>query len=327
MTDNISAIGVDLGGTKIEAGLVDDSGEVQKRLRVATDVNGGPAAVQEQIIALVKELIQEVKTPVVGMAIGVAGQIEAKTGVVRFAPNLVWNNVPLQENLRKALGMQVEVINDVRAATWGEWIYGAGKGCEDLICIFVGTGIGGGIISGGRLLTGCSNTCGEIGHMVIDFHGSYCTCGGRGCFEAQAGGWAIAKRAQDSIRSYGEAGLCMLRLAGGKIENVTAKVVVDAVKVRDSLAELVMEHTKQALIAGCVGLVNTINPCRLILGGGIIEGTPNIIPYIEGGIRQRALAAATHTLEVVPAKLHGEAGVIGGAALAMQTFKNKGVNT
>lgn len=316
--DKRYAIGIDLGGTKIEIGIVDEEGLLLKTVRLQTDKEGGPDAILDQIVQGVKELRKEENIPVVAAGMGVPGQVDAKTGLIYFAPNLGWRHVQIKEKLTKALEMPIHILDDVRAATWGEWKFGSGKDCDDIVCVFVGTGIGGGIVSGGKLLTGGSNTCGEVGHMVIDFHGPYCTCGGRGCFEAHAGGWAIAKRAQESIKSYGEAGASLLRMAGGKIENVTAKTVVDAEAVHDSLAELIMEHFKQALIAGCVGLVNVLNPSRLILGGGIIEGSPHTLPYVEVGIKQRALAAATQGLEVLPAKLGGQAGVIGAATIVIE---------
>ena len=202
------AIGVDLGGTKVEVAQVDSAGQVRQRLRRPTDVRDGPAAVEAEIVAAVRELRQAVDAPPIGVGVGVAGQIEAASGAVRFAPNLGWHDVPLQADLQQALGLPVAVTNDVRAATWGEWLHGAGQGCDDLVCLFVGTGIGGGVVSGGRMLTGGSNTAGELGHMTIDLHGPPCHCGNRGCLEALAGGWAIARRAQEAIGADRSAGRC-----------------------------------------------------------------------------------------------------------------------
>jgi glucokinase len=145
----------------------------------------------------VQNLRQGASPPVGGS--GSAGQIDPEHGMVRFAPNLGWHNVPFQSDLAGALGLPVVVTNDVRAATWGEWLHGAGKGCNDLVCLFIGTGIGGGVVSGGKMLSGCSNTAGEVGHMIINLHGPPCSCGSRGCFEALAGGWAIARQAREAV--------------------------------------------------------------------------------------------------------------------------------
>lgn len=319
MSERMYAIGIDLGGTKIEVGLVGCSGFLYKSLRILTDVQGGASAIEQQIIYAVQELEREVSDPVVGIGIGVAGQVAAKTGFVHFSPNLKWHNIPLQDSLSKSLKKTVVVINDVRAATWGEWLFGAGKGCSDLVCMFIGTGIGGGIVSEGRMLNGCSNTCGEIGHISIDLRGPICTCGNRGCLESFAGGWGIAKRTQGAIRTYGVAGTHLLKLAGGQIENVTAKHLLQGAKDKDPLSELLLEEIKIALISGCVTIINGFNPCRLILGGGVVDGMPELIPIIHAGIRKKALKAATAALQVVSAKLGKDAGVIGGAALVLHS--------
>jgi glucokinase len=311
------AIGADLGGTKVEVAQVDTFGQMHRRLVRATQVKDGPAAVEAEIIAAVRELQESMVSPPFGLGVGVAGQIEPRSGRVRFAPNLNWHDVPLQADLQQALGLPVVVTNDVRAATWGEWRYGAGQGCADLVCLFVGTGIGGGVVSGGRMLSGCSNTAGELGHITIDQHGPACHCGHRGCLEALASGWAIARRAQEFIAVGLPASAPLLKLVGGQPEAVTAKIVAQAAQAGDPLAQELVDEVAQALIAGAVGLVNAFNPCRLILGGGVIEGLPELVEWVERGVRQRALAAATAPLQILPTSLRNDAGVIGGAALIM----------
>lgn len=318
MGNDKCAIGVDLGGTKIEIALVNEEGMVLKRVRLATEASKGAQQIEEQILETIRSLEKEAPTPIVGVGVGVAGQIEAKTGVVHFAPNLGWRDVPLQSSLSQLLKKNVTVINDVRAATWGEWIFGAGKGAQDFVCLFIGTGIGCGVVSGGNLLNGSTNTFGEVGHLPIDLRGPECTCGNKGCFESLAGGWGIAKRAQEAVRKYGVAGIYLVKAAGGDINKITAKQLFEGAKNRDPLSELLVEQIKQALIAGCVAIVNAYNPSRLILGGGVIEGAPELIKVIEAGVYKHALKAATTSLSIVPAQLRHDAGVIGGAALAMQ---------
>ena len=263
-------------------------------------------------------------SPPAGLGVGVAGQVTAAAGVVRFAPNLNWREVPLQDRLNQALGLPVVVTNDVRAATWGEWLHGAGQGAEDLICLFIGTGIGGGVVSGGRMLEGCTNTAGELGHLTTDLNGPRCTCGHRGCLEALAGGWAIARRAREAIRDAPAAGQAFLQAAGLKEpvapEDVNAGVVAAAARAQDPLARLLVDEVARALVAGTVGLVNAFNPCRLILGGGVMQGLPELLDRIDTGIRRFALTAATEGLQVLPAKLHNDAGVVGAATLAIRSF-------
>jgi glucokinase len=310
------AAGVDLGGTKVEVAQVDRAGHMLVRQRRPTDVKDGPVAVEREIIAAVRELVDKAGSPPVAVGVGVAGQVEENSGIVRFAPNLAWNDVPLQGDLSAALGLPVVVANDVRASTWGEWLHGAGQGCDDLICLFVGTGIGGGAVSGGRLLTGCSSTAGELGHITVDLHGPRCHCGNRGCLEALASGWAIAARGQQAVEDDPVSGAFLLRLAGGQREAITAKTVAQAAQAGDPLGRRLLDQVAEALIAGSVGLVNAFNPCRLILGGGVIEGLPELVTRVDRGVHDRALGAATANLRVVTAQLHNDAGVIGAAALA-----------
>ena len=318
------AIGVDLGGTNIDVAKVDSSGKVHQRLRIATDIKNGPSAVESQIIGAANDLRKKnITSAPVGLGIGIAGQVELHTGIVRFAPNLYWHEVPLLSNIQESLKIKSIATNDVSAATWGEWLYGAGKNCNDLVCLFIGTGIGGGVVSGGNMLFGYSNTAGELGHMPIDYTGPVCHCGNRGCLEALASGWAIARNAKEAISADPKAGGMLLKLAGGKIEQVNAKIVAEAANNGDELANQLLEEVVEALIAGCVAIINAFNPKRLILGGGIIEGRPDMVKKIEKGIVKNALAAAVSSLQVLPAFLKNDSGVIGAAAIAIDSFGKK----
>ncbi|MEJ2209618.1 MAG: ROK family protein [Anaerolineae bacterium] len=316
------ALGVDLGGTKVEVAQVGADGTMHQRLRRATDVKDGAQAVEDEIVQAVRELEEKIGSSPGGVGVGVAGQVQAESGVVRFAPNLDWHNVPLQADLSRALRLPVVVSNDVRAATWGEWRHGAGRGCDDLVCVFVGTGIGGGVVSGGQMLSGCSNTAGEVGHVVVALNGPDCHCGNQGCLEALAGGWAIARRAREAVAAEPDAGAALLRLAGGRAEDLEARVVADAFHQGDPLARRLVDEIAAALIAGVTGLVNAFNPCRLILGGGVIEGLPELLDRIDEGVHAGALAAARDPLQVLPARLGNDAGVVGAASLALNSAAN-----
>lgn len=309
------AIGVDVGGTKIACGIVDSLGNIYAHQEIATKVQEGAKAVEEQILTEIRTLLKQTEFPILGIGIGAAGQVDAQTGNILFAPNLYWHNVPLCTNLQKALQLPIHGLNDVRASTLAEWHFGAGKGCRDLLCIFVGTGIGGGIISENILLKGNSNTCGEIGHMTIDLHGPFCTCGKRGCFEALAGGWAIATKARAIVESEDEGELChlLLNLVDGKPERINAKTVITGYLQEDPLCITLMTDVLEALVIGLSNLVNICNPRKIILGGGIIEGFTESIPYIEEKIKQTALKASTGHLEIAKAHFGREAGVIGAA--------------
>jgi glucokinase len=318
------AIGVDLGGTKMALAAVDASGRIRRRLQRPTDVKGGPDRIMAEIARMAHLREQEPASVPVGVGVGVAGQITADSGVVRFSSNLNWHEVPIKDRLTQAIGLPVVIANNVRAITWGEWLHGAGVGVDDLVCMFIGTGIGGGVVCGGRVLTGASNTAGELGHMTIDLHGPPCTCGNRGCLEALAGGWAIARRALQAINDNPAAGEALLKAAGLnqpiRAKDVNAKVVTEAARAGDTLAHLLVDEITQALIAGAVGLVNAFNPSRLILGGGVLEGLPGLIERLDQGIRRYALKAASAGLKVLPAKLGADAGIVGAAALALRSF-------
>ncbi len=320
MSGEPHALGLDLGGTKILAALVDGSGRIRDRGEVPTPAAEGPDAVIERMAAAARELHDRAPAEVVGVGVGAAGQIEADSGVVRFSPNLDWHEVPLRERLAALLERPVVVSSDVRAATLGEWAHGAGRGCDDLLCVLAGTGVGGGIVSGGRLLAGANNSAGEVGHTPVAFHGPICTCGSQGCLEALAGGWAIAERARAAAARRPDAGRALLRLAGGDPAAITARTVAQAHRQHDPLAGSLVDEVAEALIAGLTTLVNVLGPARVVLGGGVVEGLPELIARCEAGIRRRALPAATDGLRVVPAALGEEAVAIGAAALARRTF-------
>ena len=312
------AVGIDLGGTKIALGRVDEDGALLELARYETRTRQGHAAVIDQVVEGIRRLGAGASANVSGIGIGVAGQVDRESGAVLFGPNLDWHDVPLREDIEKACGIPVVVTNDVRAAMWGEWLFGAGRGVEDLVCVFVGTGIGGAIVSAGKLLEGCSNTAGEIGHMTVDMNGPLCNCGNRGCMEALAGGLALARSAREALGADPVSGGKILELAGGSLEAVTAKIVVQACLDGDSTAARLLGGAVQALGAGVAALVNAVNPCMVILGGGIVEGMPELVSRVEKEVRARALSAATARLVFRAAGLGEIAGIVGAAALAMR---------
>ena len=325
MNNDKWAIGIDLGGTKIEAAHIDERGNIQNRIRIKTDVDDGPEAVQEQIIRLVNRLKNEAEhDKPVGVGIGVAGQVDEEMGLVKYAPNLRWDHVSLGSKLQEQIQIPVTVLNDVRAATWGEWLFGAGKDCDDLICIFIGTGIGGGIVSGGKMLAGASNTAGEIGHMTVALDGPDCHCGNKGCLEALAGSWAIERDAQKAVRKHGKSGSGILELAGSEVQNIKAKTVIKAFKNDDKLATKLINNVVNALGGGLTGLTNILNPERIIMGGGVTEHMPDLIGRVEKKVQKRALKAATEVLEFVPTQLHDDSGVIGAAACMFRKEDEEG---
>ncbi len=312
-------LGVDLGGTKVAAALVDAGGKILAEHTYPTRVEGGPSAVIAGIVTCVGERLGPLAGNAAALGIGVAGQVDAVDGTVRFAPNLRWHDVPLGAELSSALGLPVVVANDVRAATWGEWLHGAGRGAQDLMTLFVGTGVGGGIVSGGRILTGCTNTAGEVGHVTIVTGGRKCTCPNSGCLEAYVGGWAIAEQGREAAQADRAGGRRLIEMAGS-VEAIMAKTVTQAYREGDGLARRLVDNVARHLAAGIVGFVNAFNPCLLILGGGVIEGLPELVEMVEGPVRAQALSAATQRLRFARAALGNEAGVVGAAAMARHSI-------
>lgn len=319
-SDSDLAIGVDLGGTKLLTALVTRAGEIVARDRRATNSGGGFGSVVQQIAdaaGACLEHAEHASRRVEAVGVGVAGQVSDEMGTVTFAPNLDWEDAPLGTALGDALDLPVAVLNDVRAATWGEWRHGAGEGSADVVVVFVGTGVGGGVVSGGRLLEGCTNMAGELGHVPVVTNGRECTCGHRGCLEAYVGGWAIAERARAAARADSDRGRELVRRAGS-IGEITAKTVHEASAEGDPLAVRLLEDTAAYLAAGMVGLTNAFNPCRLVLGGGIVEHVPIYVDRVRAHVVEFALDAAVEELEVVSTALGGDGGAIGAAVYARE---------
>jgi glucokinase len=311
--NGFQTIGVDLGGSKLKVGLVDRNGCVLSVCNIPIQSDKEQGRVIANILVGIDECLNKTNQMAKAVGIGVAAQVDLN-GVVRCSPNLGWNNVPLRKEVEKQLGIPVVVTNDVRAATWGEWQYGSGRGIDDLAVVFVGTGIGGGVVTGGKLLAGCNNSGGELGHITIIYNGRKCHCPNSGCLEAYAGGWAIAERAQEALRAEEEGHL--LKILAGDVEKITAATVGQAYHEGDLLAQRLVEETGRYLAAGLVSIVNAFNPCRIVLGGGVVEGIPELVQMVKRFVPKRALEVAVEDLEIVRGALGSDAGVVGAAALA-----------
>jgi glucokinase len=315
-------LGVDLGATKVAAAVVDAEGRAVASHVFPTKAEKGPEGIIDDITVCVQDMLRAAGGSAEGVGIGVPGQIDAATGAVRFAPNLGWRDVPLRDVLERSLGLPVVVTNDVRAATWGEWKHGAGQGIDDLVMLFIGTGVGGGIISGGRVLVGCTNTAGELGHLTIVAGGRPCHCRNRGCLEAYVGGWAIAEQAREAVARDPQAGRLLLALAGDAAA-ITTYTVGDAYARADPLTVRLVGEVGRHLASGIVGVVNALNPCLVILGGGVIEGLPELVALAERLVRAQAIEAAVGELRIVRAGLGRHAGVIGAASLARHALEER----
>lgn len=316
-----SVLGIDIGGTKIELALVDALDVVLRSHRIPTGAERGAVAVVADAARAAREEFGTLLDEVPAVGISIAGQI-GTGGVLLGAPNLGWPKFELQMEVERVFGRPAVIVNDVRAATWAEWRCGAGRGADDFVVLFVGTGIGGGAVIDGRILDGASGVLGEFGHMTLVARGRPCHCRNRGCLEAYASGWAIAERAREVVEADPGAGATLVRLAGG-VEHITAETVSEASHARDPLAMRLVADTGELLGAGLVSLVNGLNPQRLILGGGIIEGFPELVQLADAFVREHALLAAIEGLAIIPAELANNAPAIGAAVVARHALEQR----
>ncbi len=319
MSDDRCSIGIDLGGTKVEIAIVNSTGTILYHEKLTTHVEAGPGHVIEEVVQSASNIINKHRDlNIAALGTGVAGQISANGCDVLFAPNLKWRNVPLKSILESQLSLPCKLLNDVRAATWGEWLHGAGKDCQDFICLFLGTGIGGGIVTGGRLLEGYSNTAGELGHTTLREGGRLCSCGHRGCLEAYVGGWGIAATLKEAAASSPHHAKALLRQVDGDASLLRAEHLSKAVKEGDPFSNDVYNQIINSLAHGCVTFVNAINPRKLIFGGGVALGMPDLIERTAVELKRSALGAAAAHIEIIPTKLGSSAAVIGAAAAGLR---------
>ncbi len=307
-------LGIDVGATNVSAAVVDERGRVLSHGGRTLHRSEGPDAVIRELIQVVRKSLGE-GTPPDAIGVGVAGQVDVRTGAIRHAPNLGWRDVPLGGRLSREFRCPVVVANDVRAATLGEWRHGAGKGTTNLLCLFVGTGVGGSAVVDGRLLEGAANALGEVGHTVLVSGGRPCHCPARGCLEAYVGGWAIAERARERVRSDPGNGSEILRRAGS-LEAIEARTVGEAAHAFDPLALEIMRETAAYLASGVAGLVNAFNPARVLLGGGVVEGSPELVEAVAERVRTDCQPPAADSASVVRVALGHDAILVGAAELA-----------
>jgi glucokinase len=306
-------IGTDLGGTKIATALTDTDSQILKYETSATD----PRRPAEAIIGEMAESILKIaegipREAVLGVGVACAGLI-TREGVVAYSPNLDWHSVPLKELLEARLPWKVYLHNDVNLAAVGELHYGAAQGKQQVVCMFVGTGIGGGLIVNGKLYTGAQGYAAEIGHMSIDWEGPSDFCGNPGCIEVLASGTAMARRAREAI-SAGRSSM-ILELAGGTPEHIRVETLVEALQRGDTLAQELVQTTGTFLGAALVNLVNLINPERIVMGGGVIRGLPQLVDIAREHVFRYALKPPLEGLEIVLAQFGREAPVIGATVL------------
>lgn len=307
------AIGLDVGGTKINAFRVARDGSILDRSSTPT-----PADDEDATLATMLELASSLRTPdVLAIGVGAAGMVDASEGVLRFAPNLAWRDLPIAAAMREALGLPCQVDNDASMAAYGEYRFGAGRGYRHMLLVTVGTGIGGGIISDGRLFRGSNGFAAEIGHVIVEPGGPLCGCGNRGCWEQVAAGRAIDRMGRAEAREQEHS--ILRRLAGGDPEKVTGTLVTQAAQQGDDTAKAILAEVGRRLGEGIAGLVNILDTQIVVVGGGAIVAGDLLLEPARMAFLE-AVEAPDHRprVPIVAAQLANDAGAVGAAALALE---------
>ncbi|NIZ93593.1 ROK family glucokinase [Kineococcus rubinsiae] len=316
------AVGVDIGGTKVAAGVVDGDGRVVAQLRRDTPTKS-PQAVEDTIAEVVEELASQHE--IVSVGIGAAGFVDAERATVLFAPHLAWRNEPLREaverrvraRLGRRVGRRTVVENDANAAAWGEYRFGAGRGEARLVCVTMGTGIGGAIVNSGRVQRGRYGLAGEFGHMIVVPGGHRCECGNRGCWEQYASGNALVREAREMARAQSPVAHALLELAQGDPEAITGPLVTEAARAGDPAAIELFEEVGRWLGIGIANLAAALDPGTVVIGGGVSDADELLLgPAREAYRRTLTGRGFRPELRIVRAQLGPAAGLVGAADLS-----------
>jgi len=307
-------IGVDVGGTKVNGGVVDEDGRVLARTRRPTP-GSSPQHVDDTIAAVVADL--RVEHDVVAVGIGAAGFIDADRARVLFAPNLSWRDEPLRDEVARRVGLPVVVENDANAAAWAEHRFGAGRGAQSVVVVTVGTGIGGGLVLDGALYRGRFGIGAEFGHMQVVEDGRRCGCGQKGCWEQYCSGRALLHEAREIADVQPLWGARLLELGGGQPEGIEAPEVTLAAREGDPAALACFEEVGRWLGQGLADLAAVLDPAVFVVGGGVADAGDLLLGPARRTYEVRLTGAGHRPLaEIRPALLGNDAGMVGAADLA-----------
>lgn len=309
-------IGIDLGGTNIKVGIVNENYEIISRASVKTNLPRPAEGIVEGICEAVNLALDDAKIgigDVTSIGIGTPGSANRKTGVVLYSNNLGFDNVHLGEMLMKKLNKDIYIENDANAAAYGEYLAGSGKGYENVVVITLGTGVGGGVIIDGKIYTGF-NFCGaELGHTVIEYNGRPCTCGRKGCFEAYASATALITSTKKAMEANKSSKLWEI---AGSLDNVDGKTAFDGMRAGDETAKGVVDEFIQYLGCGLTNIVNIFQPQILLIGGGVCKEGDNLTLPLKEIIKREEYCIDENNATVLDiCKLGNDAGIIGAAFL------------
>lgn len=312
--------GVDIGGTGVKSGIVDENGKIIIKSSIATDKGHDYKVVVRDIAKQLEKLLADSgisMSEIGGVGIGSPGAVNSAAGRVDFAGNLGWRKAPIVAELQKYLPVEAKISNDANVAALGETKFGAGAEYDDTILVTLGTGVGGGVIIGGKLFEGNESKGTELGHMVIVRGGEQCTCGRRGCLEAYASATALirdTKRAMEKDKSSK-----MWEFVGGDIERVDGRTSFECAKAGDKSAELVVKNYVEALGEGICNFINIFRPQAIILGGGVCAQGENLLAPLRKFVEENSFGGDyAPEVKLCVATLGNDAGLIGAASLVMQ---------
>ncbi len=317
-------VGVDLGGTKILAGVFNHSLETIGLTKLSTKSQRGVDKVIERIARTVEDAVDEADLSlkqISAVGIGAPGAVDFDAGTVIFAPNLEgWKDIPLKKELEKILGVPVFVENDCNIAALGVYVAELKSKPKSMVGIFIGTGIGGGIIINGELYSGHGHTAGEVGHMVLEVNGPKCGCGNKGCFEALASRTAIFQQIKAGIKD-GEKTL-LTEMLGEDLEDLRSGDLRKAMRRGDKFVDKVIEGASEYIGIATANVINILNPEVVVLGGGVMEAlSDEMMSVIVETAKDYAMAGAMKGVEILASKLGDSAGITGGAVLARRNSK------
>jgi glucokinase len=321
-TNDTLAVGVDIGGTKVAAGLVNRNGEIKTQIRTPMMAHGeagdGLAAVVSAIDLLLSH-DAKARTLIRGIGICAPGPLDPATGVVINPPNVpCWRNFPLAAEVEKVYRVRVKVENDANAAALAEAYWGAGRGYRHIFYAGIGTGIGTGIVCDGRIYNGRTGAAAEGGHMSIDYGGPLCGCGKPGCIEVLAAGPAIARSARAKLASEKNSGSTILDLAKGNIEAVTSEMVGHAYAAGDQLAKQILQETVKLLSLWLSNIVDLLEPDVIIIGGGVAAMLSPFFGDLSTWLAEYCINSRCQEIPLLNAHYGADAGIAGGAALCSE---------
>jgi glucokinase len=317
-------VGVDLGGTKILAGVFKPSGECVGRAKLSTKPQRSPKEIIERIARCVTDAVDECDLEIKqvrSVGVGAPGAVDPESGRVLNAPNLGWEDVALQKQLQEHLGLPVFIENDCTVCTLGVYETELESKPNNVVGIFIGTGIGGGLILNGKLYVGFNRTAGEVGHMVLEVGGPKCSCGNRGCFESLASRTAIFRRIQTSVKE-GQTTL-LADMLGPDLKDMRSGDLRKAIRQGDKFVEKVVEEAAEYTGIAVANLINIFNPDVVVLGGGLIEALQDeMMSIVVETAKDYALNGTIKGIEIISSKLGDDAGIVGAAVMARHKSRN-----